>query len=688
MIFARVLIVLAICLATVVATPANAKFKVTRVLSGVVESDGLGLSSYAVTLVGSYGGRKPKTKVLGRATTDGLGAFQIVYKVPIGLEDEKQPVLYLLAEFGPAMLASAIGQGPVTGPVVVNERTTVATGVAFAQFIRGSRIAGNQYGIINAASMAANLADPSTGEVADVLAGPPNGGATSTLSTFNSLTNVVAACIDNATNCTALFNATAPAGGRPASTVLEALSNLTHNPSYPLDADPIFDLSLENPISGDPVLTAAPTSWLLFLKITGGMYIAQDADNLMDGPGNFAIDERGTVWVNDNYEPELPTDNACSGRRLLKFDPSGASAEGSPFFGGGLSGAGYGITLDPFGDVWVGNFGFEAPDCADPNSPDFDPAPHNSVSQFNPDGTPVSLDSGDFIGENAWPQATISDRKGNIWTANCGNDTVTMIARGDPSRIIVIPLVNIHPEKGDLMRNFGAVVDRKGNVWVSSNISETISVISPKGKLIETIDSVDGDGNQILFRPMGSAVDSQGNVWIANSDRVQVPCPPPAAGDFGPGQNPSVTMFRAIDRKPFPGSPFKGGGVALPWGITVDGDDRVWVFNFGADPLFDFASDTLDPTPLSRFCGIDTSKCPQGAATGDPISPPTGYVSDALDRNTAGMVDPSGNLWVTNNWKLVDIAQNNPGGNSIVVVIGAAGPVQTPIIGPTVGFKN
>lgn len=212
-------------------------------------------------------------------------------------------------------------------------------------------------------------------------------------------------------------------------------------------------------------------------------------------------------------------------------------------------------------------------------------------------------------------------------------------------------------------------------------------MISRKGKLIETIDSVDEDGNQVIFRPMGSAVDSQDNVWIANSDRVQLPCPPPI-DDLGPGQNPSVTMFRASDRKPFPGSPFTGGGVALPWGITVDGDDTVWVLNFGANPLFDFVSDTLNPTPLSRFCGIDTSKCPAGSATGDPISPPTGYVSDALDRNTAGQVDPSGNLWITNNWKLVDVAQNNPGGNLIVVVISAAGPVQTPIIGSTVGFKN
>jgi hypothetical protein len=40
------------------------------------------------------------------------------------------------------MLASAIGQGPVADHVVVNERMTVATGFAFAQFIDGSGVDG------------------------------------------------------------------------------------------------------------------------------------------------------------------------------------------------------------------------------------------------------------------------------------------------------------------------------------------------------------------------------------------------------------------------------------------------------------------------------------------------------------------------------------------------------------------
>ena len=67
-----------------------------------------------------------------------------------------------------------------------------------------------------------------------------------------------------------------------------------------------------------PALTQRPTNWLLFLKITGGFYKDQSSTNLMDGPGNFAIDEFGFVWINDNYDPRPSGEFACAGRRLIR----------------------------------------------------------------------------------------------------------------------------------------------------------------------------------------------------------------------------------------------------------------------------------------------------------------------------------------------------------------------------------
>jgi hypothetical protein len=73
---------------------------------------------------------------------------------------------------------------------------------------------------------------------------------------------------------------------------------------------------------------------------------------------------------------------------------------------------------------------------------------------------------------------------------------------------------------------------------------------------------------------------------------------------------------------------------------------------------------------------------------GAAISPDgTGYISDALVRNTGLSIDPSGNVWLINNWKQIPI-QGNPGGNSVAVMVGAAAPVKTPLIGTPESFDE
>ena len=49
---------------------------------------------------------------------------------------------------------------------------------------------------------------------------------------------------------------------------------------------------------------------------------------------------------------------------------------------------------------------------------------------------------------------------------------------------------------------------------------------------------------------------------------------------------------------------------------------------------------------------------------------------------------PRGNVRLTNNWKIDSDGFVNPGGNAVVIAIGAAAPVKTPLIGPPVSFKQ
>ena len=384
-------------------------------------------------------------------------------------------------------------------------------------------------------------------------ASTPNGIETSTLATFNSLTNVVASCVADDRNCTKLLDAATPRGGPAPTNVLQAIANVVKNPSYPgypsNAEDPLFLLSKATPIY-QPALAQRPTSWLLFLKITGGFYKKQDSTNLMDGPGNFAIDEQGFVWINDNYDPRPEGESACAGRRLIKLYPWGENVPGSPYFGGGLEGAGYGITLDPDGQCVGCELRLRGPPC---NAPNPLAAKHDSVSLFQPDGTAITGSDGYTQGNMSWPMTIVPDRRGDIWVTNCGNDSVTKFPGGDPHRAINIPLGPTPREQDPQIKPFGAVVDAKGNVCINGNRSSNVYVVSPDGELIDTLPGT-YQGKTILSHPIGNAADSKGNIWVSNSDWLDTPCPTHTM--LGTATNPSVTMFDAKDRKPHPGSPF------------------------------------------------------------------------------------------------------------------------------------
>jgi hypothetical protein len=603
-------------------------------LSGVVLSATAPVEDYTVTLYATNGAGDPL--FLGVDQTGADGGYHIDYQAPAD-----GAVVYVLAEgppfAGAAALASVLGVAPVSATAVINERTTVATAYALAQFTEVSAVSGAYPGLQNAARMARNLADPITGEIGSVLAAPPNGSETSTLRTFNSLANALRACVVDVSHCATLDAvAQLASGGQPINS-FQALVDIARNPGP--GADLLFDLSRAVPPLFEPARAEAPSAWTLALSFVGdGMTMA--------GPGNFAVDHLGNLWVANNYEynpdVEVPV---CGSDLVLQFTPTGQYVQGSPWTGGGLSGAGFGIDIDPYGDVWVGNFGFAA---AAPGCPADEQPAHNSVSQFRPDGTAVSPEGTGYTqGGVSWAQATVSDRSGNIWIANCGNDSVTVYPGGDPGQARQLTDIG-------LIKPFGIDHNSAGLAFVSALDSDNVALIGP--------DFVPLPGSPLtgggLDNPMGVVVDSSDYVWVSNSGFVSLPCPAVKGSTSAGG---SLTLISPD----FTLTNFVGGGLTIPWGNTVDGDDNVWVANFGGKRL-------------SAFCGTRPETCPAGLRTGDPISPDeTGYDFDGLVRNTGVAVDQSGNVWLANNWKEIPL-QTNPGGYEIVAFVGLAAPKSVP----------
>ena len=226
-----------------------------------------------------------------------------------------------------------------------------------------------------------------------------------------------------------------------------------------------------------------------------------------------------------------------------------------------------------------------------------------------------------------------------------------------------------------IIKPFDIAIDVDGNAWVTGNESHSVIAFDTDGNLIRSVTGMKANGAGIIS-PMGVASDSLGNIWVSNSGIVRAPCDgtaPPTwiqvlelslAAGFS-GKNASVTLINA-DGDPV--GPFKGGGLLIPWGIAVDGNDNVWVANFQG-------------RAVSQLCGAAPENCPPGSQTGDPISPDGGYFFDGLVRNTGVQIDPSGNVWLANNWEIIADPEN-PGGKELVVFIGLAKPVQAPLIGP------
>jgi len=137
--------------------------------------------------------------------------------------------------------------------------------------------------------------DLETGGLGPVIQDPLNSSQTATLATFNTLANLLAACITRVHGdaCDKLFaTATPPAGVAPTDTLMAA-QNIARNPSnqaqklfalldafYPVPAGGRW-----RPVPFIPYLSFAPSAWTLCLVYAGAG---------MNSMGGIAFDERAT----------------------------------------------------------------------------------------------------------------------------------------------------------------------------------------------------------------------------------------------------------------------------------------------------------------------------------------------------------------------------------------------------------
>lgn len=643
----------------------------TASLSGVVQSGGTfytkPLPNAVVTLFEATTG---SPNPLGTTTSDPTGHFVVTSPI-----NTTSSIFFVTAD-----VAAGIKFVTILGPnlptsTTINELTTVAASYSMAQFYKTGVISGNSFGLQIAAMMNDNLVVSATGTSSPVLLTSPNADETNSLRSTRTLANVLVACVHSPATVANFLALTTPPGGPPPHDTAEALADLARHPAQNVFAIYILP-KLYTYYS--PPLIKAPDAWTITVKVndSGG-----DKTQLFAGLGNLVFDAQGYAWISNNVFQGMPN----SSNFMVVLKPNGKPSDGSnnepvsPVTGGGILGGGYGITIDPTtGDIWEGNFGWgNCPSCLPTIGG------NGSVSQFTASGIPLSPSTG-YQGCNPpasqncplRAQGMVADAQGNIWIASFGNDSLYVFPGGDTTQGVS---AYQYPGAGP----FGIALVPDGTVWMTNgggiagqHISSVVKYQFVNGTLQQVVNI-----NPVGMALKGISVDSLGNAWVASQGTSSVYV-------FGPDGTPKG-QFGTNGQ----------GGVGNPWGVTVDGDDNVWVSSFGPLQL----GSNWTNGRISKLCGFKPGACPPGVLPGQPISPSTGYTVPSarsqvrlhdgtplygkcgppsytpLMRLTNSLIDQAGNVWALNNWKPdfnIDIT-SNPGGDGVVIFVGLATPPAT-----------
>ena len=620
-------------------------------LNGVVQTGGTAsgqpLPNVSITLFEASLGQPT---ALGQATTDASGRFTIPYRT-----SGSSSIFFVKADIGQGVEFVTVLGPKLPASVTINELSTVAASYSMAQFYRTGVISGKSFGLQIAAEMNDNIVVSATGESSPVLLNSPNADQTNSLRSTRSLANLLAACVDNPDVTASFFDLTTPPGGSPPHNTPQALANLARNPAQNVDA--IYALTQLRDLYG-PSLETMPDAWTVTVKVND----SGDDAILFGGPGNLAFDTRGYAWVTNNVEQG----KTISSHAVMALKPNGHPADGrngtpvSPLTGGGILGTGFGVTVDSRGSVWFGNFGWGDCTGCDPS-----PTGNGSLSRFTLSGAPMSQPNG-YQGGPVRAQGLGSDAGGNIWISSFANDSVYVFIRGNPHQS-----VGFHQYDGS--GPFDVAIAADGTAWVSNTGGLPFG---DHPRSVAKYALVNGVLEQQFLRFLGQglrglSVDSHGNAWVASQGDSMVYAIRPDGTEVGH---------------------FNGGGMDGPWDTAVDGENNVWVANFG--PL------ESGPPFIGRLTKLWGVNPPPGKNVGDAISPPTGYTVPSagsevllhngdplygpgatpsfipMMRQTSVMIDQAGNIWSINNWKPdfdIDVA-SNPGGDGIVIFVGLAAP--------------
>lgn len=637
-------------------------------LVGKVQGAGSPIAGSEVTL---YAAGEGKPVRLAQAKTDADGTFELdVGADKVGGSAGK--VFYLVARGGTPKAAAkkapsdAIALLTVLGTklptkATVNELTTVASAFTCARFLEGESISGHPLGLRIAAGNVPNLVDPVTGRWGEVILDPLNSTQTTALANLNTLGSLLSASFTVADDDWRgrFLEAATPVGGAKPKTTLEAMAGIARRPwANAKELYALFEEAYPQPKDGSrrkapfvPYLAYSPPDFMLSLCFAGGGMCAN---------GRFMFDADGNLWSGQNWMPGSQSGVARNiGGGVIKFTPNGKplSPPITGFTGMGLDGVGWGTAVTRE-HVWATSF-------------------NGKILVMDFEGRPIAKES-DFPFEEKFLglMGVGVSAKGDVWVADGSGNQLLHFPGGriKDGRIVKV--------KG-LKSPFDVVIDSQNRVWVSNSQSDVVVRFPADDPAkVETFRA------GIAVRAL--ALDSKENVWVASNASLGFPIPkiPDGASIMEQFRIMGGAMLRykeatgvihaiSPDGTQLNPKGFTGGGqVDIPWGLNVDGNDDVWIGNFGARN-----------NGVVFMAGADPKGHPKGTKAGDVLHV---FRSGSIQMLTDVNIDPAGNVWAANNWndplaavepKPASRTSTWGGGSGLTVIYGVAAPVKPPRMG-------
>jgi hypothetical protein len=518
---------------------------------------------------------------------------------------------------------AGLGQCPSAGNLaaqvpylVINEVTTVAFAYSLSGFATTPFNVSSNAANSTASAMAIANAMANTLNIVNIQYGQApaatNGNSTSVnpVQKLYALANILATCVNTSSPassaCTALFSAAKDSSGNNATSEASAIFNIAHNQGQNVGA--IWNRSSPTPVFS-PTLGTQPADWTvpIVYKNVLSTFGTNGANQVISGAYNIAFDVNGNAWIGDRQ------------KGLVEMSPLGATHN----FDNAAFGMIKGIAIAPDSSaIWLADYQNSQVDIVSPSG---------ALTQTIGAGNSLS-----------GPAAVAFDANGNAFVVNETNGSVTAFS-----------------STGAFQDNSGSVgvatpawisVDQNGNAWIPSTNSAEVGQIPYTINGAGKVKISNNAGTMTADDSYGLAIDSSSNAWFATNT---------ITGNGNPGTEVLEAVVRTVTINPrnghqtitysvsnsHTGTGNNGGGLGIPYKITVDGGNNIWMANEAFQTVSGFS------TTQNKWLGVAA----------------TGYNNGSGGTTLSATPDNSGNLWTANT------------DGSVTVLLGLSTPTSNPI---------